>query len=150
MTLTEALTALDGKAVLDAEDALALRKILYGQGQPVTREEGDALFQLNADAGSLSPEWRALFIEAMTDYIVRQEDPVGYVGEAQTAWLIEAVSRRRRVREDEVEMLIHVVEAADQVPAVLSDFVLGLMRALVLGTIQHRRALSAADVARLR
>lgn len=150
MTLAEALSALDGKPALTADDALALRRIIYGQSLTVDQAEADALFQLNADAGTLAPEWCALFIEAMTDFVVRQHEPAGYVDEAKADWLIGAVTRFGRVRGDEVEMLVHVLEEADQVPARLSAFVLSAIRALTLSRIKQTGAVAQSDIQRLR
>jgi hypothetical protein len=150
MTLTEALAALDGKTLLGAEDALALRQIIFADGALVSEADADALFKLNADAGALSPEWRMLFCEALADYVVHQSTPPGYVEPARAEWLIAAVSRNRRLREDEVEMLIHVLEEADQTPQRLSTFILGVVKAVVLWRLDRHGSLLRADVERLR
>ena len=71
MTLTEALEALDGKAELTADDALTLRQVIFAPDQAVDIREAEALFTLNADAGAISQAWHDLFIEALTDYVVR-------------------------------------------------------------------------------
>ena len=131
MTLADALQSLDGKSELTAEDALALRRILYGGDIAVTTAEAEALFKLNADAGTLSREWRDLFVEAMTDYVVRQAAPAGYVDQAKADWLVAQVKAAGRIREDEIEMLIHVLEEADETPSALGDFVLATLKALV-------------------
>jgi hypothetical protein len=153
-TLAEALSALDRKAALTADDALTMRRIIYGQSltvdQTVGLAEADALFKLNADAGQLAPEWCALFIEAMTDFVVRQQNPVGYVDDARADWLMGAVQRSGRVRGDEVEMMIHVLEEADQVPAKLSAFVLSSVKAVILARLQQTGGLSALDIDSLR
>jgi hypothetical protein len=150
MTLAEALSTRDGKAALDADDALALRRIIYGASDTVQQDQVDALFQLNAHAGSISPEWRELFVEVLVDFVVRQQEPAGYVGEARADWLIEAVKRHGRIREDEIEMLIRVLETADKTPARLSAFVLGAVRALALWRTKRSGRLDRADIERLR
>jgi hypothetical protein len=149
-TLAEALSALDGKAALTADDAITLRQIIYGQDQMVDQAEADALFRLNADAGQLAPEWCALFIEAMTDFVVRQQVPEGYVDDAKAEWLMGSVERGGRVRGDEIEMLVHVLEVADQVPAKLSAFALSWVKAMTLVRLQKTGAVSALDIDRLR
>jgi hypothetical protein len=150
MTLQDALAALDGKSELTAEDALALRRIVYGDDAFVSRQEAETLFKLNADAGVLSPEWRALFVEAMTDYVVGEEEPVGYVDQVKADWLIAQVKAAGRIRTDEVEMLIHVLEQADETPSALSNFVLGTLRSMVLWKLKNGYAFGARDVERLR
>jgi hypothetical protein len=150
MTLAEALSTLDGKAELTGEDALTLRKVIYGADIVLTQVEADAVFKLNADAGAISPEWAALFSEAMADFVVRQQEPEGFVDDAKADWLISSVKRHARIREDEVEMLLHVVELADQTPARLSDFVLQVLKGLALWKLEHRGALERVDIDRLR
>ena len=110
--LSDALSALDGKRELTAEDAITVRRIVFGGDAMVSREEAEALMTLNADAGEVSPEWRMLFIEALTDYVVRQQQPEGYVDQATADWLAGVVRQERQVREDEVEMLVHEIGRA--------------------------------------
>ena len=150
MTLAEALSALDGKALLGPDDAVAIRGVVYGGDCAISQAEADALFQLNADAGTLSREWRDLYIEAMADFVVRQQDPAGYVDDAKAAWLIAAISRKNHIREDELEMLIHVLETADQVPDRLSAFVFGLVETLLMKGFERDGALAPANIERLR
>jgi hypothetical protein len=150
MTLAEALSALDGKATLDAADAIAIRGIVYGGDCTVTQDEADALFQINADAVTVSREWRDLYIEAMTDFVVHEQDPAGYVDDAKTAWLLSAIGRKNRVRADELEMLIHVLEAADQTPDKLSAFIFGLVETLLMRGFEHDGTLAPANIERLR
>jgi hypothetical protein len=148
--LIQALSALDGKAELTAEDAVAVRRIVFGGDCTVSQDEAEALIQLNADAGKVSREWRALFAEALTDYIVRQEHPQGYVDQAKADWLMGRVRQEKRVRDDEVEMLIHVLEQADQTPPGFSGFVLDLVKSLALSGLRRDGQLSGENIARLR
>jgi hypothetical protein len=148
MTLTEAVAALDGKAVLTAEDALEVRRIVFADGGPVTCEAAEALFKLNAAAGQLSAEWRALFVEALVELVVRQRVPAGYVDAETSTWLMDAVDRHP-VREDVLDMLVHVLETADETPDALDAVVLGALKSALLERPEPR-ALTKADVERLR
>jgi len=148
MTLTEAVAALDGKAELTAEDALAMRRIVFANGGPVTREAAEALFRLNV-AARQSAEWSALFVEALVEYVVRQRVPAGYVDAETSSWLMEAVVRHRPVRPDVIDMLVHVLETADATPEALDVFVLGGLKSS-LTKRSEPRALTKADVELLR
>jgi hypothetical protein len=150
MLLRDLLARLDGKSALTADDAAALRQLVFGESPAVSQEEAEALFKLNADAGSLSPEWSQLFVEAMIEYAVHQDDPVGYIDQAKADWLIAQVRKAGRVREDEIEMLIHALEEASQSPAVLSDFVLESVKTIALKKLESGQTLGADDVERLR
>jgi hypothetical protein len=150
MTLAECIAALDGKPALTADDALAARRIVFGGDVVVSFEETEALFKLNADAGAVSPEWRSFFIEALTDFIVRQQKPEGYVDQAKADWLMASVRKEQHVREDEVEMLIHVLEEADQTLVGLSTFILGLVKSFALTRFKRDGRLADQDIERLR
>ena len=148
MTLTEAVAALDGKAVLTAEDALEVRRIVFANDGPVTRDAAEALFRLNAAAGQLSAEWAALFVEALVELVVRQRVPAGYVDTETGAWLMDAVGRHP-VRDDVLDMLVHVLETADETPDALDAFVLGALKSTLLERPEPR-TLTKADVERFR
>ena len=150
MSIGNALALLDGKNELTADDARALRRVIYGEDATVTRADAEALFKLNADAGSLSQEWQQLFIEAMTDYAVHEQAPSGYIDNANADWLVAQTRNAGRVREDEIEMLIHVLEEADESPAALSNFVLELVKSVILAKLKQNQGLDRSDVERLR
>lgn len=103
--LQDCLSRLDGKAELNADDALALRRVIFGGDDTVGMDEAEALITLNADAGAASPEWRMLFVEALTDFVVHQQAPNGWVDETKANWLMGAVSQGRCAREDEIDLL---------------------------------------------
>lgn len=150
MSLGKALALLDGKSELTADDAIALRQIVYGGDQMVSQPEAETLFQLNADAGSHSQEWRQFFVEAMTDYIVRQEKPSGYIDQANADWLVNLMRKAGRVREDEIEMLIHSLETAQESPPSLCNFVFDLVKTVLLVKLRKGGSLDKSDVERLR
>ncbi|MGC1300752.1 MAG: hypothetical protein WA840_00125, partial [Caulobacteraceae bacterium] len=153
-SLAEFLTRLDGKAVLTAQDTLDVRRLFYADGVTVTPAEAEALVRLNLDAGEVSPEWSALYVEALTDFMVRQQSPVGYVDQAKADWLVAAVSRDGVRRADEVEALVHVLETAEEVPASLSAFVLQTVKTAMLARAGQgpgdQGFIGPDDVARLR
>lgn len=150
MTLNDAIASLGGKKELTAEDALMMRRVVFSGEAVVDLSEADALFNLNSGATTLAREWRDFFAEAITDFVVRQQLPAGYVNDVQADWLISACSRHGRLREDELEALVHVLEAADHTPAALSDFILLSLRNLTLWRIEHQGRLTADDIARLK
>jgi hypothetical protein len=148
--LSHALSELDGKAELTTDDAIAVRRIVFGGDCMVSADEAEALIQLNADAGQISAEWRALFIEALSDYVVRQEHPQGYVDAAKGDWLLTQMRRRQSLREDEVEMLIHVLEQADQTPEEVSGFVVDRVKSAALAGVERNGRLDPMEIERLR
>jgi hypothetical protein len=114
------------------EDALDIRRALFGD-MAVSPLEAETLIALDEAAVERCPEWTMLFTEAVTDFIVRQQHPPGYVDDAGADWLISLVGRDGRIRTDtELDLLIHILETADAVPQKLSDFALDQVKDAVL------------------
>lgn len=57
----------DGK--IDPEEVQQLREALYEDGK-IDKEEAEALFRLNNEASEKCPEFKELFVEALTDYFL--------------------------------------------------------------------------------
>jgi hypothetical protein len=145
--LTTLLTDLGGRDRLTAEDALDVRRVVFGE-VAVTPDEAEALVALNEATDRAEPEWRQMFVEAMTDYVVRQQEPQGYVDQAKADWLIGALGRDGRVwRDSELEALVHILERAESAPASLSAFALDQVKAGILGS---GKGVEHADVELLR
>ena len=83
------------------------------------------MFAINEACDEHAPEWDALFVEALMDYVVHQEVPQGYVSEKNANWLMHAISRDGIVcSRTELELLIKVIEVANSAPPQLSAFAL--------------------------
>ena len=149
MTVQEAAAALQGKAALGDAEALMLRRAIYGSTLAVTREEIELLFRLNAEAHELSPAWRQLFVEATTELVVRQGPQPGYVDAATADWLI-GLMRAHSIKGDEIELLLHVLEEADETPSPFCDFVLAVVRRFALYSISRLGRLDARMLDMLR
>ena len=130
--MNELIGRLRASGAITAEDVLALRRAVFGDDQ-LSRAEAEALFDLDDAAHSRPPEWRDVFVEALTHIIVRQQHPAGYVDAAQAEWLMALVTRDGRVRTDsELELLVHILEAAESTPRNLVTFTLGRIKDAVL------------------
>jgi hypothetical protein len=135
------------KGEVGPEDVLALRREVFGE-ITVTQNEVEALFVIDEGAQRQSKEWREFFLEALTDWLVRQQEPVGYVTEAQADWLIARIMADRRLRDGtEIELVVRVLELADAAPASLAAFGLSLVTRAV---VENDGIISADEVARLR
>lgn len=114
------------------EDVLDIRRSLFGD-MAVTPLEAETLIALDEAAIERCDEWTMLFSEAVTDFIVRQQSPPGYVDDAGADWLISLIGRDGRIRTDtELDLLIHILESADSVPQRLTDFALKQVKDAVL------------------
>lgn len=135
------------RGVVGEGDVLALRRVVFDE-ITVTPDEVEALFRIDEGTEKRVPEWRAFFLEAMTDWLVRQQEPSGYVTQQQADWLIARIGADGRVRNGtELELVVRVLELADEAPASLSAFGLSLVTRAV---VENDGRISASEVQRMR
>ncbi|MGE0627301.1 MAG: hypothetical protein AB7O43_05705 [Hyphomicrobiaceae bacterium] len=95
----------------------------------LTAGDVDALFRIHTLARVQDPSWADFFIETMTDYVVRELEPSGYMTAAHAGWLIARVSTAGRVRSRvEHDMLLNVIDKARWVPETLLAFAIAQIR----------------------
>lgn len=129
------------------DDVLALRQNVF-EDVVVTIEEVEALCRIDESVERRVPAWRAFFLEALTDWLVRQQEPTGYVTQDQATWLIARLEADRRVRDEtELELVIRVLEQAEAAPSTLAAFGLRLVTRSVLA---RDGVISREDVERMR
>jgi len=147
MALTDLCNGILARGVVGTDDVLALRRVVFDE-ITVTPEEVEALFRIDEGTEKRVPEWRAFFLEAMTDWLVRQQEPSGYITPQQADWLIARIEADRRVRNGtELELVVRALELADEAPASLSAFGLSLVTRAV---VENDGRISADEVQRLR
>ena len=113
-------------------DVLKLRRSYYDDSH-ITAEEADALFALNDACPVQDPAWADCFVEAITDYIVDQTQPEGYLTAANAAWLTERVATDGRVEsKTELELLVNVLDKARWAPQSLVTFALQQVKYAVI------------------
>ena len=124
--------ALKAGASISAEDVLAVRRWVWPDGS-VSAAEAEALFELNRSASASAPEWADFFIEAMSDYVVNQTPPRGYVEDGHAAWLIGQIERDGApITSTELALVVKVLESALNAPASLKAWALGQIEQSVL------------------
>ena len=98
----------------------------------LTPSDIEALARIHSMARIQDPSWADFFVQTMTDYIVREQEPSGYVTATQAGWLIARISSGGRVRTKTVfELLVNVVDKARWVPESLMAYALGQIREAV-------------------
>lgn len=124
--------SLEGGHRITPEDVLAVRRAVWPDRR-VSDAEAGTVFTLNRAVREPSPEWRDFFIEALTDYVVNQKAPRGYVDEANAAWLMAEVDRDGEpVSRLEVELVVKVIERALNCPASLRIWALAQIEEAVV------------------
>lgn len=121
-----------GRGSIKPTDIPRFRRVLYEDGV-ISAEEADLLFHLNSACALKDPAWSELFIDGITDYIVYQERPQGYLTASNAHWLIDRVSKNGKIgsRQD-LELVVHILDKARWVPVSLAAFALEQVRDAVI------------------
>lgn len=113
-------------------DLARCRKAVFEDGV-VAKQEAEALFQLDTRCHDKAADWDQFFVEAITDFIIRQVRPHGYLTRANAEWLIQQITQDdERATRTEVELLVHVLDQARWSPVSLIQFALAQVRSAVL------------------
>ncbi len=124
MSLPPVLSALAQRGRIDADDVLSMRREVFKDGV-VSRFEAESLFRLNEAVKTGCEEWSEFFIDALTDHVVHQVEPRGYVSEDDGRWLMDHISHDGVVdTRQELELLVKIIETAKQSPDLLVAFAL--------------------------
>lgn len=147
MALIDLANDIIARGEVTSADILALRQDIFGEFT-VTQAEVEALFRIDEGTVRRVAGWRMLFLEALTDWLVRQQEPAGYVTDAQADWLIARIGSDQRVRNGtELELVVRVLELADAAPASLGAFGLQLVTRAV---VENDGVITADEVERMR
>jgi hypothetical protein len=113
-------------------DVLKLRRNYYDDGI-ISPEEADVIFALNEACPVQDPAWADCFVETITDYLVEQAEPRGYLTAENAQWLIERIGRDGRVdSKTKLELLVNVLDKARWAPQSLARFALEQVKQAVL------------------
>lgn len=156
--MPESLQRILASGKITTEDVRAVRQAIYPDGH-VGLIEAEWLFDLNSTCPVQDAAWSDLFVEALTDQIVWQVAPAGYVLDKDAAWLIARIDQDGAVASTtEMELLLNILEKANECPASLTAYVLRQVQKAVLtgkgplrsGKLLEPGKVTAADVEILR
>ena len=113
-------------------DVLRLRRA-FNDDHTISADEAESLIALNEACPIKDPSWAAFYIEALTDYLVFQAKPEGYVVADNASWLIERISRDGHVDDHtELEVLVNVIDKARWSPPSLAQFAIEQVKLAVM------------------
>jgi hypothetical protein len=113
-------------------DVLRLRRSYYDDGR-ISAEEADAIFALNDACPVQDPSWADCFVETITDYVVEQAEPRGYITAENAQWLIERIARDGKVEtKTELELIVNVLDKSRWAPQSLVRFALDQVKHAVI------------------
>jgi hypothetical protein len=143
------LDELLASGAVNAEDVLTLRRSFYPDGH-ISPAEAEALFSINRCCPEQDVEWADFFCEALTDFVVHQALPQGYVTAENADWLIDRICEDGAVQTmTELELLIKVIEAARWAPQRLVTYALEQVKQAVVNGTGPLRAGSVLEPGRI-
>jgi len=135
MADSEAVKAILARGKITADDVLKLRHSVFWKGV-VTPDDAEMVFALNDRLEeNADPSWAPFLVEALTDYIVFQAEPSGYISEDNADWLIAHIARSGGQVDSacEFELLVKALERAKLSPVKLVTFALEQVKMGVIG-----------------
>ncbi len=113
-------------------DVLRLRSVFHYDGL-ISAAEAEALLELNEACPVQDPAWPAFFIETLTDYVVNQAAPEGYLTAESAKWLMERVAKDGMVaRKTELDLIVNILDNSRWSPVSLSRFALRQVKRAVV------------------
>jgi len=105
-------------------DVLRLRSTYHCDGV-ISADEAETLMRLNDACQVQDPAWSDFFIEAITDYVVNQAEPEGYITADGAKWLMGRLSKNGAIaRKTELDLVVNVLDKARWSPVSLASFAL--------------------------
>lgn len=116
-TLKELKTRLLADGVIDAAEAKELKEVIYADGI-IDKEEADFLFELNdaVSGKNNAPEWTELFVQAISDFLLKDANTPGEVDAAEAAWLAGKIGNDGKVDATEKALLQNLQKQAKAFP----------------------------------
>jgi hypothetical protein len=135
-----AVDEISARGSIRDSDVIAMRRAFNEDGA-ISVSEAEALLSLNSACRVTDASWPPFFIEALTDYIVHQAEPDGYIVVDKADWLTARISRDGHIStHTELELLLRVLDAARWSPPSLSAFALTQVRDAVKSGVGVTRA----------
>jgi hypothetical protein len=137
------------RQTIEFDDILLFKRVFYEDGV-VSSEEANMLVSLHQACTMRHADWPDFFIEAITDYLVFQEPPRGYVTAANANWLIGRLSRNGKIgSKTEIDLILNVLDKSRWAPVSLSKFALEQVRHAVAtgaGPLRHGKSLPSGKI----
>ena len=114
----------DGK--IDRKEVEILRKNLYADGR-IDQKEADFLFELNnaVSGNNKDSSWDQFFVQAISDYLLKDERSPGVIDEDEGRWLVEKIGADGKVDGVEKQLLNNLKKNAKKMPPVVTALLNG-------------------------
>jgi hypothetical protein len=113
-------------------DVLRLRRNFDDDGR-ISAEEAETILAMNDACPVQDPAWADCFVETITDYVVEQAEPHGYITAENARWLIARISRDGKVATmTEFALILNVLDKARWAPQSYVRFALDQVKRAVI------------------
>ena len=121
MTLNELKADLLADGILDADEVAKLKEVLYEDGV-IDKEEANFLFEINdaVTGKDNDPAWETFFIQAIADFLLKDEVSPGEIDADEAAWLVEKIGADGQVDGTEKALLEKLQKEAKSFPETLA------------------------------
>ncbi len=141
------LAAIGADGYVTADEVLFLRRSIFADGI-VSERELDAIFALGNRAPEGDLEWPQFFAEAVADFYLREEEPLGYLTEDEFDELQARIVGNGCANRLERALLVKLMETATETPPEMSAFTGRELKASIFE--KERPAVSKEDVMLIR
>lgn len=137
--------------MLDETRFVDLRRQIFDDGR-ISYDEADLIFAIDNQIENKPEGWEEFFVSALTDFLIRQELPVGYVEPIQASWLMERIEADEHLSEDtELTLLLNILRLAKDVPENLELYTLNKIRNKIIArAVDSNFCITAKDVEELK
>ncbi len=130
-------------------DVLRLRSVVHSDGV-VSEQEAEALLKLNEACPVQDASWPEFFIDTLTDYVVNQAQPEGYLTADGAKWLTTRVSKDDMIaRKTELDLVVNILDKSRWSPVSLSRLALRQVKRAVVDGDGPLRAGQVAEKGRI-
>ena len=108
--------------IIDLEEVETIKHIIYEDGK-IDREEANFLFELNdaVTGKDNAPEWKELFIDAITAYVREDEMSPDVIDEDEADYLYEQINGDGQIDDTERALLENIKAKAKNFPEKLAS-----------------------------
>lgn len=134
------LIEIKARGSIKDSDVSRLRKA-FADDPFLSDADAEHLLALNDTCPIQDPAWQACFVELMTEYIVEQMEPAGYINAFKARWVRDRLSRFGKVEfKTKLDLLVSVIARSRWVPQSLVVFALDQVRIAILENAGPLRA----------
>lgn len=108
--------------IIDVEEVETIKHKIYEDGK-IDREEANFLFELNdaVTGKDNAPEWKGLFIDAITAYVLEDEMSPDVIDEDEADYLYEQINGDGQIDDTERALLENIKAKAKNFPEKLAS-----------------------------